>query len=148
MIVPRSSFSCSGRLTGYLVSLDQDNDEDDYPHIEIWRPGTLSQTYRRISEYVLTENDITEIEDYYFANVSFAMNESTQLQPGDAIGYYQPPSPRYTVWNINTAGYVSRTAASREGFFFINLLNRQNNRQPLIQVLYGTYYVVYMQPHT
>ena len=136
VIVPRSSFSCSGRLTGYLVSLDQDSDEDDYPHIEIWRPSALSG-YRRIAEYVLTESDITEMDNYYFANVSFAINETTQFQPGDAIGYYQPSSPHYTVWSVDTEGYVSHTAESRGGFFFINLLSRENNRQPLIQVLYG-----------
>ena len=137
VIVPRSSFSCNVRLTGYLVSLNEDSDGDEYPHIEIWRPGPLSQGYGRISEYVLTENDITEMDNYYFANVSFAINETTQLQPGDAIGYYQPSSPRYTVWSINTAGYVSRTAESSGVIFFINLLGRENNRQPLIQVLYG-----------
>ena len=147
-IVPRSSFSCNGRLTGYLVSLDEDSDEDDYPHIEIWRPGTLSLTYRRISEYVLTENDITEMDNYYLANVSFATNETTQLQPGDAIGYYQPANPRYTVWSVNTAGYVSHTATLRGGIFLINRLDRENNRQPLIQVLYGMSDQLYMQLYT
>ena len=63
VIVPRSSISCNGRLTGYLVNLDEDSNGGGYPHIEIWRPGPLSQTYRRISEYVLKNPNSAGGED-------------------------------------------------------------------------------------
>ena len=143
-----SSFLCNGRLTGYLVSLNHDNIGENYPHIEIWRPAFILDLDRtafiRISEYVLTEDDIIIMENYYFANVSFAINETTRLQPGDIIGYYQPPSPRYTVWSVDTAGYVSvniSTGQTSQGFIFgVHILNQVNNSQPLIQVLYGMTY--------
>ena len=143
VLVPRSTFYCIGRLTGYLISLDQDSNGDNYPHIEIWHPvspSNLNPTYIKLSEYVLTENDITEMNNYYFANVSFDTNEATQLQSGDIIGYYHPPSPRYTVWSVDTSGYVSyniRTATYQNYVNASDLLNTVNDRQPLIQVLYG-----------
>ena len=143
VLVPRSTFYCIGRLTGYLISLDQDSNGNDYPHIEIWRPVSPSNrnpTYMKLSEYVLTENNITEMNNYYFANVSFDINEATQLQPGDIIGYYHPPSPRYTVWSVNTAGYISyiiSTGMFGTYIYATGVLNTVNDRQPLIQVLYG-----------
>ena len=84
--------SCYGRLTGYLISLNKDNTGHDYPHIQIWRPKFIPEQNRtafiRIRDYVLTENDIIRMENYYFANVSFAMNETIQLQSVDFIAYY------------------------------------------------------------
>ena len=146
VIIPRSFFSCYGRLTGYLVSLNQEGIGHDYPHIQMWRPDFISEqnrpAYIRISDYVLTENDIIRMENYYFANVSFAMNETTQLQSGDFIGYYQPPSPRYTVWSINTTSYVSfniTTEEYQDTIITKSILNYVNDSQPLIQVLYGRY---------
>ena len=138
-------FKCHGRLTGYLVSLNQNNIGDDYPHIQIWRPTFISDiqksAYVRISEYVLTENDIVEMENYYFANVSFAVNETTQLQPLDVIGYYQPPSPHYTVWSVNNTGIVagnfSISQTSQGTIITDTILNQVNDNQPLIQILYG-----------
>ena len=138
VVVPRSRFSCNGRLTGYLVSLNHDNAGDEYPHIEIWRLDR--PFYVKISEYVLTEGDITEMNNYYFANVSFDTSEATQLQPGDFIGYYHPPSPRYTVWSVDTAGYVSYIISTRRLFgnlIATGILDSVNNTQPLIQILYG-----------
>ena len=123
-----------------MISLDQSNDGDEYPIIEIWRPSDSGLSYSRISEYVLTENDISEREDYYFANISFSVNETTQFQPGDIIGYFQPPSSRYAVWNVNNAEYTSISSLNLfriELFALANPLNQENNRQPLIQVLYG-----------
>ena len=144
VIIPRSSFLCyNGRLTGYLVSLIQDNTGHNYPHIQMWHPTfTHRSGYIRINNYALTENDIIRIENYYFANVSFAINETTQLQLGDFIGYYQPPNPRYTVWRINTTSYVSfniTTEEYRDSVITTSLLNIVNESQPFIQVLYGTY---------
>ena len=148
VIIYGSGFRCySGRLTGYLVSLYHDNIGENYPHIEIWRAAFISDRdtqkggFMRISEYVLTEDDIVKMNDYYFANVSFALNETTELKPGDIIGYYQPPSPRYTVWSVNATGYVSGNISTNQtsqgAVFTIDNLNLFNNSQPLIQALYG-----------
>ena len=146
MITFGSNFLCYGRLTGYLVNLNQDNVGDNYPHIEIWRAAYISDrntskpAYMRINEYILTENDIIKVENY-FANVSFAINETIQLRSTDIFGYYQPPSPRYTVWSISTTGYASSnisTGSTSQGFIFTQtILNNVNDNQPLIQVLYG-----------
>ena len=147
VIIYGSGFRCYSRLTGYLVSLYHDNIGEDYPHIEIWRAtfisdgGTMQSAFVRISEYVLTEDDIVQMENYYFANVSFAINETIELQPGDIIGYYQPANPRYTVWSVNTAGYISSnisTGKTSQGVVFtMDNLNLYNGSQPLIQALYG-----------
>ena len=87
-VVTSMNFSCYGRLTGYLVSLNHDDNGNDYPHITLWRylyPGY----YYRINDYVITENDIIQMSNYYFANVSFAINETTGLLPGSAIIMYR-----------------------------------------------------------
>ena len=153
VLVPRSIFYCTGRLAGYLISLNQDHIGGDFPHIEIWHPVTSrsTTTYILISEYILTEDDIVEMNNYYFANVSFAVNETIQLQPGDVIGYYQPANPRYTVWSVDTAGYISYTV-STETFQTIiyasRVLDTINDRQPLIQVLYGMLTYSYLMMYT
>ena len=126
------------------MSLNQEGTGHDYPHIQMWRSKFIPErnrlSYIRISDYVLTESDIIRMENYYFANVSFAINETTQLQLGDFIGYYQPPSPRYTVWSINTTSYVSFNITTEEygdSVISKNVLNFNNDSRPLIQVLYG-----------
>ena len=156
VIVPRSTFSCNGRLTGYLISLDQNNGRNTYPHIQIWRPATVSVSgelrtrYVKLSEYILTESDITEMTDYHLANVSFAINETTRFQPNDAIGYYHPDRPCYRIWSIDTVGYTSysiTTGASGMDTITTGILDSDNynDRQPLIKTLYGmiSYIVVY-----
>ena len=146
VIVPRSTFSCNGRLTGYLISLDKDDKRNNYPSIEVWHPvtailsGEPISTYVKLSEYVLTESDITDVNDYYLANVSFDINETTQFQPGDVIGYYHPHRPRYTIWSINSPGYTSfRVTTDIFGMvtYVTDISDTNNNRQPLIKVLYG-----------
>ena len=142
-VVTSMNVSCYGRLTGYLVNLNQDDNGNDYPHISIWRRLSTGYYYR-INDYVITENDIIQMSNYYFANVSFAINEATGLQPGDLIGYYQPDSPRYTVWSINATGYTSYIVSTTASLIYSNyvyasgILNTVNDRQPLIQIFYGT----------
>ena len=146
VIIPRSAFSCNGRLTGYLISLDKDDRRNNYPSIEVWRPviatvsGEHRTTYVKLSEYILTESDITDVNDYYLGNVSYDINEAIQFQPGDVIGYYHPRRPRYTIWSIDTAGYSSfrvTTGMFGMGTYVTDILDTNNNRQPLIKVLYG-----------
>ena len=141
-VVTSMSFSCNGRLTGYLVSLNHDDNGNDYPHISIWRHVFYFFSYYtiRISDYVITENDIIQKSNYYFANVSFAINETIRFLPGDVIGYYQPDSPRYTVWSINTTGYtfdIISTATNWGDVYVLDILDTVNDRQPLIQIIYG-----------
>jgi len=140
VIVPESDFCCDGRVTGYLISLDQlSSDSGDYPSIQVWRPSG-SNNYIEISRYTLTQNDISSMNNYYLANISFTGADRIEFQSGDVIGYHLPNTLRYTVWNIETTGYTSFSisASSPLSNFRTNRAeNMDPDRQPLIQVLYG-----------
>ena len=139
MIVPKSDFSCDGRVTGYLISLDQlSSDSGDYPSIQVWRPSG-STNYNAIRCYTLTQNDISNMNNYYLADISFTGANRIEFQSGDVIGYHLPNALRYTVWNIETSGYnsYSKSASSPLSNFRTNNAGMDSDRQPLIQVLYG-----------
>ena len=141
VVVPRSNFSCNGRIAGYMVSLDRDNNEDcDNPRILIWHPSNTEQTtYSIINAYALSGGDINITESYHYANVTFIENDRIEFQSGDVIGYQHRSSLCYRVWSIRTEGY---TAYSRI-FSTINtdgtgfLVTANADRQPLIQVIFG-----------
>ena len=47
VIVPRNNFSCNGRITGYMASLNQTNNQFEEcanPRIVIWRPMNAEKT--------------------------------------------------------------------------------------------------------
>jgi len=129
VIVPNISFSCNGRITGYLISLgdgdednededneddnededneDEDNDESNFPVIQVWHP-TSSTVYTRVdTECALTDSDISRMRDsmgdrYYLGNVSCTENTRIEFQSGDVLGYYQGDDLHYRMWNIET----------------------------------------------
>ena len=141
VIVPRSNFSCNGRVTGYLISLDQlSSDSGDYPSIQVWRPSDLTN-YNEISRYTLTQNDISDMNSYYLASVSFTGANRIEFQSGDVIGYHLPNTLRYTIWNIETRGYTSFSISADNPLSSFDTdnddSNEDSNRQPLILVLYG-----------
>ena len=43
MIVPRSSFSCNGRVTSYLISLRPYNTSGGYPSVQVWHPTSSTE---------------------------------------------------------------------------------------------------------
>ena len=141
MIVPRSTFSCNGRITGYLISLVTASSLGDYPIVQVWHPSSTAYT-RVNTECPLTANDINRMrngdDEYYLGNVSCTGDNRIEFQSGDVLGYYHANEVRYRLWNIETMGY---TAYSRERKnppnFNINGIDGTENRQPLIQVLYG-----------
>ena len=143
VIVPRTNFSCSGRITGYLISLERLNGEDleDLPIIQVYRPSMESrESYIEEDRYTLSNNDITNMSDYHLANVSFIDNDRIEFQSDDVIGYFIPSESRYNIWNIETVGYTSYIdEGSRENTFSINIDTDaiEANRQPLIQVIFG-----------
>ena len=142
MIVPESDFSCNGRITGYLISLEAASSSGDYPIVQVWHP-TSSTVYTRVdTECPLTENDISRMrngDEYYLGNVSCTGNNRIEFQSGDVIGYYHANEVRYRLWNIGTVGYTSyiRDEDSPPNTFSINNVDDSQTRQPLIQVLYG-----------
>ena len=133
-VVTSMTFSCYGKLAGYLVSLNQEDNGNDYPHITLWHND--SGSYYLTSDYEITENDIIQMSNYYFVNVAVPKTETIRIWPGDLVGYYHPRSPRYTVWSINTIGYTSYyISLTHSGSY--SALNTVDDRQPLIQLLYG-----------
>ena len=141
VIVPRFEFSCNGRITSYLISLDL-NDEvsGEYPSVQVWHP-TSSTVYTRVdTECALTANDISNMRDYYLGNVSCNGNNRIEFQSGDVIGYHQGDELRYRLWTIETMGYTSYYHDESNPLTTFNINNVDNtieNRQPLIQVMYG-----------
>ena len=150
VIVPRSNFSCDGRITGYMASLNQINNDDDdenscnNPRIIVWQPLNTERTmFSFRNRYTLSNSDITRVEDYYFADVSFTGDDRIEFQSGDVIGYQHRSSPCYTIWNIRTAGYVSYSIGVILGSINIDgsFTTATTDRQPLIQVIFGMEYI-------
>ena len=143
VIVPRSNFSCSGRITGYMASLNQDDDEFDecnFPRILVWRPlNTEQTTYTIVNTYTLSSRNIDRMGNYYFADVSFTGNDRIEFQSGDVIGYRHRSSPCYTLWSISTGGYTSYSDRSiSNDMINFDDSSATSDRQPLIQVIFGT----------
>ena len=141
VIVPESDFSCNGRITGYLISLQKDSSEGDYPIIQVWHPTSSAEYTRVDTECPLTESGISRMRngDYYLGNVSCTGDNRIEFQSGDIIGHYHANNVLYRLWNIGTAGYTSyvRDKDSPPNTFNVNGVDDSITRQPLIQVLYG-----------
>ena len=139
MIVPRSRFSCNGRVTGYLISLESASSSGGYPSIQVWHPTSSTQYTRVDTECALTDSDISMIRDNYLGNVSCTGKNRIEFQPGDVIGYHQSSPVRYQLWSIESNGYTSyyRNTNSPLNTFIINDDQSVSDRQPLIEVMYG-----------
>ena len=142
VIIPESDFSCNGRITGYLISLEKASSSGDYPIVQVWHP-TSSTAYTRVAtECPLTESVISRMRngnEYYLGNVSCTGNNRIEFQSGDVIGHYHANEVRYRLWNIETIRYTSyiRYENNPLNTFSINSVDDSQTRQPLIQVLYG-----------
>ena len=144
VIIPMSNTSCSGRITGFMISLSQEQNGNNYLIFEVWSPINISsEIYEMKAEYVLTKHDINNTRDYYFANVSFAENERVKIEKGSFIGIYQPPNPLCAVQTINSTEYsyyTYRGMIPRMNLNITRALNEctlVNNSQPLIQIVFG-----------
>jgi len=134
-IVPRSNFSCNGRITGFMASLNQDrNNSCSNPVIIVWQPLNTEQTLYSIRDtYELSSSNIN-------ANESFTENNGMEFQSGDVIGYRYRFDPCYTVWNIGTPGYTSYSVGLTQENNTININGSAiatTDRQPLIQATFG-----------
>ena len=151
MIVPNSAFSCNGRITGYLISLESDSSSGGYPNVQVWHPTSSTEYTRVDTECPLTASDISMMtdgngDDYYLGNVSCTGNNRIEFQSGDIIGYHHGSSIRYQLWNIETNQYTSyhRSSANPLSSFNINNAYDDLNEQPLIQITYGKVNFAYM----
>ena len=144
VIVPRINFSCNGRITGYLISLERlsGGGRNELPIIQVYRP-TIGSLFNEKDHYTLNRDEITNMGDYYLANVSFTNNDRIEFQSDDVIGYYIPDGSRYNVWNIETEGYTSYIDEDDRESFSINSEtdSTEDNRQPLILVIFGKAYI-------
>ena len=145
VIVPKSSFSCNGRVTGYLISLDRDSNSGGYPSIQVWHP-TSSTEYTRIdTECALTASDISMMwdyggDEYYLGNVSCTGSNRIEFQSGDVIGYHHGSFVRYRLWNEKnnqSRSYRRNNSGNLTSTFNISNADDLLNAQPLIQVMYG-----------
>ena len=146
VIVPRSTFSCNGRITGYLISLESASSSGSYPIVQVWHP-TSSNIFTRVNtECPLTNNesDISRMtamgDEYHLGNVTCIGDNRIEFESGDIIGYYQSNEVLYLVWNIITTGYTSyfRDEGSPPNMFSTNTESDVTETwQPLIQVIYG-----------
>ena len=145
VIIPQSSFSCNGRITGYLISLETAGSSNNFPIIQIWHPTSPTEYTRVVTECPLTDNDISMMMDdmgniYYLGNVSCTGNNRIEFESGDISGYHQSDPLCYRVWSIATLGYTAyhRDVSTPLTAFNINNADgTTDNRQPLIQVMYG-----------
>ena len=142
MIITSSSFSCNGRVTGYLISLESDSNSGGYPSVQIWHPTSSTEYTKVDTECALTENDISNMMMdrnggvYYLGNVSCTGNNRIEFQSGDVIGYHQGSAQ---LWSIESYGYTSyyHNTSSPLNTFTTSNASQLVDRQPLIQVIYG-----------
>ena len=145
VIVPNSAFSCNGRVTGYLISLESASSSGGYPSVQVWHPTSSTGYIRVDTECPLTDSDISRMtdgngDDYYLGNISCTGNNRIEFQSGDVIGYHHGSPVRYQLWNIETNQYTSYRRTGRSSP--LNIFNTNNadydlNEQPLIQIMYG-----------
>ena len=138
-IIPRLNFTCDGRITGIRarVLLNFDNNRNDYPFFQVWRPSSVGSTiYNKIGEVQLQSDDqVTGSGTYRTANIVLTGNNIIEFQSGDVVGYYHPPNARYRVRTIRTDGYILYQFTG--SFESVNLNNGVIDRQPLIQFTIG-----------
>ena len=146
MIVPSSNFSCNGRVTGYLISLESaNNSSGGYPSVQVWHPTSSTEYTRVNTECALTENDISMMmdgngHDYYLGNVSCTGNNRIEFQSGDVIGYHQGSPVRYQLWTVQYIGYRAYyhiTNSTLNTFIISNDVPTHNDMIPMIELMYG-----------
>ena len=154
VIVPRSNFSCDGRITGYQIRVEEGRSRN-YPIVQVWRP-TSSTTFTWVDNLCPLSDDITLMEDgindeYYIGNVSCTGNNTIEFQSGDVIGYYNGRRRFfYRLQSIQTIGYTSyliedieydRDFENNDLLTSFNIDDPDvvivNDTQPLIQVMFG-----------
>ena len=147
MVVPNSAFSCNGRVTGYLISLESASSSGGYPSVQVWhRTRSTHAQYTRVdTECPLTDSDISMMRDrnendYYLGNVSCTGNNRIHFQSGDVIGYHHGSSVLYRLWSIDAIGYITYYCDVSSPLSTFNIdsdTDKDGEKQPLIQVMYG-----------
>ena len=149
VIVPRASFTCSGRITGITASMIRilNNGVTD-PSLEVWHPPTSGiSLFDKVGEVQLVESNVVQVgtgnNEYWLLNMSLTGSDRIEFEAGDSIGYYQPSDSRYHIWSTATTGYISYYIEMPILLDTFNLVTSSNsmNRQPLIQLTTGVFYI-------
>ena len=149
IIVPYLQFMCNGRITRLIVGTDDETGKRNggpNPLIfQIWTP-TVDATYRLSGLIELPEGVTTpgNPDDFLLVNFSIPTDVNLFFHHGDVVGYYQPNELRARIWTIRNSSYVAYRLRADNYTTTIDLnddaVDDRNERQPLIQVIYGKYY--------
>ena len=146
VIVPRANFTCNGRITGVVVSMNRALSGGSHPSVEVWHPTTPDGAFlAKVNEVELVESEIIQVGHdtstaYWLVDIVLNGDDRIEFEAGDVIGYYQPPDTRYQVWSITAAGYTTYHSQNDPPINTSHLAdyNTATNRQPLIRLIVGT----------
>ena len=144
VIVPSARFNCNGRVKNVAVSMLSQPFGNDFPLFQVWHPTSPnSSTYNKTGEVQLPAGVFIPVgagRSYHSASLSLNSNSQIEFQSGDVIGYYQPSDPRWLIGSIQTSGYISYSnngTAPSTSIDINNVNNAEDNRQPLIKIMFG-----------
>ena len=114
--------------------------KSDYLYFQVWR-SVGSRIYNKTGEVQLQSDDqLIGSGHYQTANIILTGNNTIEVQSGDVVGYYHPPDARYQVRTIRTNGYkLFQFNGTPESVALNESINKDNNRQPLIQFTIGKF---------
>ena len=142
VIIPRLKFSCNGRISSVRAGLDRVQRFSNFLNFQLWRPlSSSTPIYSKVGEIHLeSDYQVTEGYNNLEATIILTGEKGIEFQPGDIIGYYQPPRSRYRVLYVNTMGYVFYRFNGTSPPNTLNLSEANivhNSRQPLLQFTFG-----------
>ena len=146
VIVPQANFTCNGRITGVVVSMNRVFRGESHPYLEVWHPTTPgSDLFDKVGEVELVESEIIQVGHdtstaYWLVDITLNGSDRIEFKAGDVIGYYQPPDTSYEVWSIRIAGYTTYHSKNDPSINTSHLADyiAATNRQPLIRLTIGT----------
>ena len=154
IIIPYLQFTCNGRITRLIVATDRETGRESglNPVIfQIWKP-TGDATFRLFGMIDLPEGVTIpgNPNDFLLVNFSIPADVNLFFHHGDVVGYYQPNELRARIWTIRNDSYVAYRLRTDNYTATFDLngdeVQTRDERQPLIQVVYGKYYMLIIRP--
>ena len=140
-IIPRLNFTCNGRITSIRARMWFEEERNNYPIIQVWRPASVSSTiYNKIGEVQLQSDDQLSVvsDTTRIPTIILTDNDTIEVQSGDVVGYYHPPDSRLRVITRRTDGYILyQFSESFESVDLNNAVDSNNEQQPVIQFTIG-----------
>ena len=142
-IIPRLNFTCNGRITIITAKVNT-NYRNDYPYFQVWRPTSVGSTsYEKSGEVQLQSGNhmiicSSQHNNRCIVNITLTGTNTIEVESGDIVGFYLPSESRYRVRTIQTSGYILyEFDGSLELVNFSNMIDNEDNQQPLIQFTIG-----------